>query len=119
MFVLGMLAFLVKSKDVADLISESSFVGFFKPRPKLTFAREPARLAFIPYSATPTFLEQIPQRKTLAVSASDRNPNNSTLSLFRHRFAIPCHFECQDERIPGALHTLTPRTSVYQARLET
>ncbi|REJ53743.1 MAG: hypothetical protein DWQ58_10235 [Microcystis aeruginosa TA09] len=59
MFVLGMLAFLLKSKDVADLRSESSFVGFFKPRPKLTFAREPARPAFISYSATPTFLEQI------------------------------------------------------------
>lgn len=59
MFVLGMLAFLLKSKDVADLRPESSFVGFFKPRPKLTFVREPARPAFIPYSATPTFLEQI------------------------------------------------------------
>jgi len=57
MFVLGMLVFLLKSKDVADLRPESSFVGFFKPRPKLTFVREPARLAFIPYSATPTFLE--------------------------------------------------------------
>jgi len=50
MFVLGMLAFLLKSKDVADLRSESSFVGFFKPRPKLTFAREPAQNANLPFS---------------------------------------------------------------------
>ncbi len=32
---------------VADLRYESSRLGFLKPRPKLTFAREPAQLAFI------------------------------------------------------------------------
>jgi hypothetical protein len=33
---------------VADLRYESSFLVFLKPRAKLTFAREPAQLAFIP-----------------------------------------------------------------------
>jgi hypothetical protein len=36
-----------KSAGVADLRAESSLVGFFKPRPKLTF-RYDAQLAFIP-----------------------------------------------------------------------
>jgi hypothetical protein len=33
---------------VAGLRDESSFLVFLKPRAKLTFAREPAQLAFIP-----------------------------------------------------------------------
>jgi len=37
---------------VADLRSESSLLGFLKPRPKLTLAREPAQLPFILDSAT-------------------------------------------------------------------